>query len=166
MTLIDIYIKEQLDSKFDKFLYALLGQRKPYQNISHKEMPTYEGHVHFVKSRPYKQWYVCVVKNNLIGSIYITKLNEIGLFLDENWIGLGYGTIMLDMLFKINPSIQVFKANISPLNSHSIAFFANRGFKYAGQLLNIDKYKIIQYTYIKINPYFNEKSLNPQQISK
>lgn len=166
MILLDIYAYVKLDHSVDKFLYRLLSQRKPYQNISHKEMPTYEGHVHFIKSRPYKQWYVCVVKNNLVGSIYLTKLDEIGIFLDENWIGMGYGSNILLMLYAMNPSIQVFKANISPLNSHSIAFFANKGFKYEGQQLNTEKDKIIQYIYLKINPYFNEKLSVPRQITK
>ena len=36
-----------------KFLFELLAQRDPRANISHREMPTYQRHIRFVKSKPY-----------------------------------------------------------------------------------------------------------------
>lgn len=63
-----------------KFLYELLKKRDPLANISHKKMPTYKEHIKFVKSRPYKVWYVIHFGKRKVGSIYLSKQNEIGLF--------------------------------------------------------------------------------------
>lgn len=153
MMLLDVYEDDSQFSFYLKFLYGMLEQRKSFQNISHKEMPTYEGHVHFVVSKPYLHWYIIAKDGKYVGNVYISKMNEIGMFFLEDHTHLGYGSIVLDMLFKIHANIQVFKANISPLNSESIAFFANKGFKYWKQLKD-DNGRIIQYTYMKTNPYF------------
>ncbi len=37
-----------------QFLYDLLFERPSYANISHKEMPTYDAHCAFIKSKPYR----------------------------------------------------------------------------------------------------------------
>ena len=63
------------------FLYELLKERTPEVNISHKEMPTYKKHVKFVISKPYAAWNIIYYKNEKIGSIYLSKQNEIGMFL-------------------------------------------------------------------------------------
>ena len=39
-----------------KSLYELLARRT--HNISHKEMPTFEQHCDFVKSDPYRVWFL------------------------------------------------------------------------------------------------------------
>ncbi len=153
MILLDVYEDDTMYGHYLKFLYGLLGQRKHFQNISYKEMPLYEHHVQFVTSKPYLHWYIISINSKYIGNVYISKMNEIGIFFLEDYTHLGYGSQVIEMLFKIHSNVQVFKANISPLNSDSIAFFANRGFKYWKQLKD-DNGKIIQYTYMRTNPYF------------
>ena len=117
-----------------KFLYELLLQRKKIVNISHKKMPTYEEHVKFIESEPYSKWYIIQIDDKKIGSIYLTKENEIGIFLKEDIQRRGIGSNALNELININPGLR-YLANINPKNDKSIEFFKKSGFK------------LIQYTY-------------------
>ena len=117
-----------------EFLYDLLLQRNPDANISHKKMPTYEEHVNFVKSSPYSKWYIIVVDGERAGSIYLTKQNEIGIFLNEGLQEKGIGSNALNVLIGKNPDLR-YLANINPENKKSIKFFKKLGFT------------LIQYTY-------------------
>ena len=63
-----------------KSLYSLLKQRGEH-SISHKSLPNYVEHKKFVKNHQYRTWYLIFQNENLIGSLYITKDNCIGLFL-------------------------------------------------------------------------------------
>jgi len=60
------------------FLYDLLEARPKYANISHKAMPTYDEHVSFVMSYPYREWWIAEEDSVNIGAVYLTKQNEIG----------------------------------------------------------------------------------------
>ena len=60
-----------------QFLYKLLKERTPVENISHKKMPTYSQHVKFVMSKPYSVWYIVYHKKEKIGSFYLTKQNVV-----------------------------------------------------------------------------------------
>lgn len=51
-------ILKLVDEKDIRFLYQLLKLRKPLENISHKNMPSYNEHTKFVKSKPYQKWYI------------------------------------------------------------------------------------------------------------
>ena len=117
-----------------EFLYDLLLQRNPDANISHKKMPTYEEHVNFVKSSPYSKWYIIEVDEERAGSIYLTKQNEIGIFLNEGLQEKGIGSNALNLLIGKNPDLR-YLANINPENKKSIEFFKKLGFT------------LIQYTY-------------------
>ena len=117
-----------------EFLYDLLLQRNPDANISHKKMPTYEEHVNFVKSSPYSKWYIIEVDEERAGSIYLTKQNEIGIFLNEGLQEKGIGSNALNLLIGKNPDLR-YLANINPENKKSIEFFKKLGFR------------LIQYTY-------------------
>ncbi|MEM4249720.1 MAG: GNAT family N-acetyltransferase [Candidatus Nitrosotenuis sp.] len=117
-----------------KFLYELLGERRPIENISHKKMPTYMEHVKFVNSKPYSKWYVIHYKNQKIGTIYLTKQNEIGIHIKKDYQRHGLGKYAMKLLIKKNPRNR-YLANINPKNKKSIEFFTKQGFK------------LIQYTY-------------------
>ena len=69
-------------SKSDyRFLYNLLKEREPSTNISHKNMPSFSEHVTFVSSNPYFRWYIIEYQGKKSGSVYLSKNNEIGIFL-------------------------------------------------------------------------------------
>ena len=125
---------KEVDEKDVQFLYNLLDERKPVTYISHKKMPTYEEHVNFVKSSPYSKWYIIEVDGERAGSIYLTKQNEIGIFLNENLQEKGIGSNALNVLIGKNPDLR-YLANINPENKKSIKFFKKLGFT------------LIQYTY-------------------
>jgi len=58
-------------------LFVLLEQRT--FSISHKSMPSKSEHLNFVKSVPYRYWFLIYEQDNLVGSFYIQKDNSIGL---------------------------------------------------------------------------------------
>ena len=117
-----------------EFLYDLLKNRNPNFNISHKKMPLFKEHVKFVNSKPYSKWYIIMRNKEKLGSIYLSKQNEIGIFLKEDIQGKRIGTTALKLLMMKNPKKR-FLANINPKNKKSIKFFEKNGFK------------LIQYTF-------------------
>lgn len=74
-------INANLNEENIKFLFMLLQKRKFY--ISHKNMPTWEDHEKFVKSKPYFKWFIILEDKIKIGSLYINHDNSIGLSLIE-----------------------------------------------------------------------------------
>ena len=125
----------RLVSKKDlRFLYELLKERDPTTNISHQKMPTYNKHVNFVLSKPYRRWYIIYYEKNKAGSIYLSKQNEIGIFVKKEFFMNGVGTYALKLLMDLNPREQ-FLANINPKNKKSKEFFKK------------NKFKILQHTY-------------------
>ena len=129
----DIQLKEVNKSDI-KFLYQHLKERDPTTRISHKKMPTFAQHEKFVLSNPYKKWYIIIQKNKKIGSVYLTEMNEIGLFLKKDVQGKGFGQKSLELLMKLNPQKR-YLANVSPKNKKSTQFFKK------------NKFKLIQHTY-------------------
>jgi RimJ/RimL family protein N-acetyltransferase len=129
-----------------KLLYELLLARPDYANISHRETPTFERHVRFVKTHSYKSWYLIdpsedVIDANcafyeLAGTIYLTHLREIGIFLFPQFQTKHVGRDAVVMLMSTQPGGDFF-ANIAPTNTRSQEFFTRMGFK------------LIQYTYRK-----------------
>ena len=117
-----------------KFLFDLLKERDPRANISHRKMPTYSQHTKFIKSKPYSKWYIILKSKQKIGSIYLSKNDEIGIFLSKKFQGKNVGNFALNELMKKNTRKR-FLANVNPKNKKSIAFFKNNNFK------------LIQYTF-------------------
>ena len=70
-----IFFKE-VESSDSRLLYRLLSKRTC--SISHQKMPTYENHLAFVCSNPYRFWYL-VYDLVPIGSFYVQSDNSIGL---------------------------------------------------------------------------------------
>ena len=129
----DIKLKEVTLSD-SKFLYELLKDRDPIVNISHKHTPDYKQHKKFIKSTPYSKWYVINHCKRKIGSIYLSKQNEIGIFLKKDFQGKHFGQAALDLLIQKNPRKR-YLANVNPKNKDSQKFFKANSFR------------LIQYTY-------------------
>ena len=132
-TLSPISLKSVTNSDV-KFLFDLLKERDPHVNISHRKMPTYSQHTKFIKSKPYSKWYIILKSKQKIGSIYLSKNDEIGIFLSKKFQGKNVGNSALNELMKKNPRKR-FLANVNPKNKKSISFFKNNNFK------------LIQYTF-------------------
>ena len=109
------------------FLYDLLKIRDPLANISHKKMPSYDEHVNFILSNPYAVWYIIEYEGKNIGSIYLSKQDEIGISLFDNLLYDKIGKNIIKFLMKNNPRKR-YLAKISPRNKKLQNFFVNNGF--------------------------------------
>ena len=125
LSLISLRIVKDSDSKF---LFELLKERDPHANISHKKMPSYNEHLKFIKSKPYTKWYVILKSKCRIGSIYLSKNDEIGIFLSKKYQGKNIGNDALKELIRKNPR-ERYLANVNPKNKKSSIFFKNNNFK-------------------------------------
>lgn len=112
----------------ERILYELLKERTPEQSISHKELPTYEQHIEFVRSKPYKDWYLIKSEEGYwVGSIYLTHQHEVGIFIFKQYFGNRFGEMAVSMLKHMTPGRLL--ANVSPQNSPSHKLFRRMGWK-------------------------------------
>ncbi len=111
-----------------RILYKLLQMRTSQTNISHKKMPTFSEHKKFILSNPYLIWYIIKLGSKKIGSIYLSKQNEIGIFVLEQFQDSGIGNTSLKLLINKNPASR-YLANVNPQNKKSAKFFKKNGFK-------------------------------------
>ncbi len=109
-------------------LYELLKERAPHVNISHRTMPTMEEHKAFVESTPYAAWYLIQVDDDYVGSIYLSRNDEIGVFIFAKYRGKGHGPGAIKMIMELHKRGR-YLANINPANSESIRMFRRLGFK-------------------------------------
>ena len=120
------------------FLYELLSARKPNVNISHKKFPAYIKHVKFVMSKPYSKWYIIYRATEKIGSIYITKQDEIGIHFKEQNLTNKIRSKVLKMIIKKNPRNR-YLININPRNTKMKKFLKNEGFELIQHTYEISK---------------------------
>ena len=111
-----------------KFLFEILEEREQRVNISHRKMPTFEQHKKFVASKPYFRWYIIEYNNKKSGSIYLSKNNEIGIFVKKSFRGNKIGENAVKLLIEKYPKSR-YLANINPKNKESIKFFKKFKFK-------------------------------------
>lgn len=123
----EVKLKKITNNDYD-FLYELLKFRDTRVNISHKSMPTYKEHEKFIQSKPYTSWYVIIFEKSRIGSIYLSKQDEIGIFLQPNSHRTGLGQLALEKLIEMNPRNR-YLANVNPKNLKSTNFFKKNNFK-------------------------------------
>ena len=116
------------------FLYELLAQRDTIENISHKHMPTKKQHEKFVMSNPYSKWYIIYFNDQRVGSIYLTKINEIGIHLISEYDISRLKNKAIKILMDKSPRKR-YLVNLNPHNSNAINFFKRK------------KFRVIQYTY-------------------
>lgn len=120
-----------------RFLFNFLKERDPDTNISHKKMPSFTEHKQFVKSKPYSYWYVIELARKKIGTIYLSKNNEIGIFIKMEYQNKGIATKALKLLITKHPRKR-FLANVNPKNKFSAKFFKNNNFKLIQHTYELD----------------------------
>jgi len=126
-------LKFRLINKSDlKFLFNHLKERDPRENISHKKMPTYDEHVKFVLSKPYSKWYIIFERNKKIGSVYLTKADELGLHLKKEYFRESLLKEILESLMKSEPNKR-FVFNVSPRNKKFMKFLQKNGYMISQQ---------------------------------
>jgi len=110
-------------------LYELLRERTPEQSISHRRMPTMHEHRMFFHSKPYLAWnFILNEYDEIVGSIYLSKQREIGVFIFRIWHQYGYATQAVKQMMQDWPG--KFLANVNPENYASIKFFEQFGAKH------------------------------------
>ena len=124
LELIDVYKTKTAP----KILYRLLKEREAPVNISHRQTPSMKHHLGFIKSKPYKTWDLIAVNNQVIGATYLSRQNEIGLFIFKKYRNFGYGRQAVRLLLDKHLHTDRFLANINPWNKRSIHFFEQLGF--------------------------------------
>ena len=87
-------------------------------------------------SKPYSKWYVILYRKQKVGTIYLAKNNDVGVFLKKNIQKKGIGTIALNILIKKNPKKKYY-AKINPQNKKSIKFFQKNNFNPIQQVLEL-----------------------------
>jgi RimJ/RimL family protein N-acetyltransferase len=122
MNLIPVY--ERPDRH--ELLYKLLSERDAEVNISHSRMPCWGDHIRFVESRPYEAWYF--IGDEPLGACYLSKQNEIGVFLFREHQGKGHGRDAIKAIMEKHGRRR-YLANVSPQNDRSRFLFAGLGFK-------------------------------------
>jgi len=124
MRLVSVYQTEGAE----EFLYHLLEERPAVANISHKYMPSEQEHRAFMRSQPYLAWYIIYDDEDCwVGSIYITRLREVGIQIMESEHRQGYGRRALRVLRDRHPGKLL--ANIAIRNASSVNFFVGEGFE-------------------------------------
>ncbi len=114
-----------------EFLFKLLLERLPYESISHIHMPNYSQHVKFAKSEPYEKWFILVDDDiEPLGSCYVTKQKELGVFVLKKHRRKGLGKRMISWLIHNFLDEKQLLANINPKNKKSIDLFESLGFKH------------------------------------
>ena len=131
--LVDVYDENMEVFSSTRFLYDLLKERDEITNISHCKMPSFDEHLQFVYGRPYREWFLIYdewgnVEMGPIGAIYLSKRNEIGIFIAKEYQGKGHGKTAICLLMNRHPG-ERFLANINPHNSRSIDMFESLGFE-------------------------------------
>ena len=120
-----------------ELLYDLLRERERETWISTTGLPSYEEHVAFVTSKPYRYWYLLFAGEVPVGELHATELNEIGLSIFKRHQGQHYGSQairhFIDMHAPLPPITSKrnrhWLANIGVENTGSKAFFASLGFR-------------------------------------
>lgn len=109
------------------FLFNLCAERNSKISIDFT-MPALELHTNFVKSNPYSVWNIISSNGIKIGHVYLSKKDEIGIFIKKEFKNNGIGSQALEMFLSQNPR-EKYIANINPENIPSIDFFTKHGFK-------------------------------------
>lgn len=150
----DVYSLEWEVNYAPRILFDLLLERDPNINVSHKKMPTWLDHCNFFASKPYRKWYLIEgvswdtekhvelepgsagYATAIVGACYLTRMNEIGVFLFKQYRGKGFGTKAVYLLTTKHKPLKAisgkrsgrYLAHINPANEKSIALFSKIGF--------------------------------------
>jgi len=131
--LVDIY---ECPNNAADFLYKLLAERRVSESISHKRHPSLKEHLNFVRSKPYLGWYLIEDGQDWLGTCYITKYREVGIWLMPNAKGRGAGKQAMQKLLAMYPG-RVF-TNTALHNDGAFKFYERCGFRHCANMLEHD----------------------------
>ena len=123
---INIKLKQVAENDMP-FLYELLKNKDPNANISHKKMPTYDEHIKFVLSKPYTNWYVIEYDEKNAGAIYLSKRDEIGISISNDYEYEQIAKTAIKLLIELNPRKR-YLVNVRPKDIRTQEFLLKNGF--------------------------------------
>ena len=125
-----------------EILYELLRERSSeadkFVNISHRKLPRWKDHVRFVDSKPYAAWYLIRHGEDYVGTVYLSKSDEIGIVLLRRFRGKGFGPQAVAELLRIHKRKR-YLANINPKNERSIGMFSKLGFVHIQNTYSVER---------------------------
>ena len=97
--------------------------KKRDHGISHSSMPSFSQHRKFVKSKPYRAWYIVVYNEVPVGTFYLSNENVVGINIKDGLIRDLLPNVMRYILKKYKPLQEIksvraarFICNIPPKN--------------------------------------------------
>ena len=116
-------------------LFELLRERPREANISHKELPSYAQHELFVRSKPYRAWFLVLNEyEQRVGAVSLTRNNEIGIAILKKYHRQGYALQAIEAVLKFPPLLGLpgqrnahYVANVAPGNEASHQLFTKAG---------------------------------------
>lgn len=126
------FVDIRLHDQAVPILWELLSERRLEHSISHRRMPSRDEHIYFVvnyggSDEPYTYWGLLEVDQDIVGHIYLTARNEIGIQVFERCQRNGYARAAVELLMRFFGDRE-YLANINPANEASIALFKSLGF--------------------------------------
>lgn len=128
-----------LDPTHVEFLYTVCKEREAENktNISFK-VPNYQEHRDFVRSGPYRMWFLVIVSAEKAGYVSLSDKNEIGIVLLKEFRHQGIGSLAVKKLIQnVDPLPAIpgervghYIANINPSNKASRKMFEVLGFEH------------------------------------
>ena len=101
-------------------LFELLLQR--VHKISCEDV-SYNEHKRFVKSHPYRDWFLIRVSDSYVGSFYVSKENTIGINVSDGYVSLVVTQIVIFVKENLKPLPPIpsirsdkFAVNVPPSN--------------------------------------------------
>lgn len=126
--LVDVYDPDECQVwRHMAVLFQLLQERADHESISHRAMPTWDEHVAFVTSKPYKAWYLVCDRSYHAGAVFIGHDGTIGVGILSAHRRRGLGRKAVQEVMKMHPG--PYKARIAPGNVKSHALFQGLGFQ-------------------------------------
>jgi len=123
-----VKLKEVTEENAD-FLYEMLKERDSTINVTHKELPSFNKHLEFIKSNPYDAWYIIEIESKQVGHIWLDNVDRIGWFTKKEFKGFGFP--VSHRLSLMNEGIEVLQR-----------CFKGEKFSYKGKRYNFEDVKI------------------------
>ena len=96
-----VKLKEVTEENAD-FLYEMLKERDSTINVTHKELPSFNKHLEFIKSNPYDAWYIIEIESKQVGHIWLDNVDRIGWFTKKEFKGFGFVILAFEELKRLH----------------------------------------------------------------
>lgn len=138
-------ILEKIDKNNDLHineLFKLYNSRPDYHKISALNKITITKHKKFVKNHPYRFWFLIKLKNQYIGTLYLSYENNMGIY-----VGKSYEKVIKILVKKTTSKIKPIKGKLSIMQSYYTFNISTKNKNYS-KIFTSMNYKKIQETFL------------------